>query len=206
VFVEIHRLAAGHPQRMNANTTFEGGGLLVTATAPTGIGGEIGERYRRVEVASETIDALVREHERHVSDFSREAGLRVKAATLSDMATETAIMAKPFVARHRLAMLYAPAMIYLMPLWAAIGTVRRAHRLPWLPPAMLCGIALLFAIVRLVVLPEYRRIRWLGFAALMALLLGFPLVLPRFLPRHRSDHRAADNPGEVTPAPATNHL
>jgi hypothetical protein len=205
VFVEIHRLAAGHPQRMNANTTFEGGGLLVTATAPTGMGGEIGERYRRVEVGSETVDALVREHERHVNDFSREAGLRVKAATLSEMATESANISKPFIARHRLAGLYAPAIMYLMPLWAVITTIRRVHRLPWLPPALLCGMALLFAVVRLVVLPEYRRVRWLGFAVLMALLLGFPMVLPRVLPRHRSDRRGADTPGEVTPAPATNH-
>lgn len=202
VFVEIHRLASGHPQRMSANTTFEGGGLLVTSTAPTGMGGEIGDRYRRVEIGDETVAELVREHEGHVSEFSREAGLRVKAATLSDMATEGLIIAKPFVSRHRLAGLYAMAMMYLMPLWAVIGTIGRSRRLPSLAPAMLCGMALLFALVRLVALPEYRRVRWLGMAGLMALLVGFPLILPRVLPRHRSDHRLADRPGQVA-SPST---
>lgn len=200
VFVEFHRLAAGHPQRMSANSTFEGGGLLVTSTAPAGMGGEVGERYRRVEVGSESVGDLVREHERQVGDFSREAGLRAKAATLYDMATETAILSKPFVARHRLVGLYAIALMYLMPLWAVLGSISRLHRLPRLAPVMLCGMALLFAVVRLTVLPEYRRVRWLAFAGLMALVLGIPLLLPKVIPRHRSDHRVADHPGEVMPA------
>jgi hypothetical protein len=202
VFVEFHRLAAGHPQRMSANTTFEGGGLLVTSTAPSGMGGEIGERYRRVEVGSESVAELVREHERQVSDFSREAGLRVKAATLSDMATENNALSQPFVSRNRVAGLYAIASIYLMPLWAVFGS---SHRLPRLAPLMLLGMAALYAVFRVIVLPEYRRIRWVGFAALMALTLGVPLLLPKLMPRARSGH-PANHPGAVTPAAGADRL
>jgi hypothetical protein len=196
VFVEIHRLASGHPQRMTANTTFEGGGLLVTATAPLGMGGEIGERYRRVEVGNESVAELVREHERHVSDFSREAGLRVKAATLSDIATEESVMSKPFLARHRLAGLYVIPLIYLMPLFSMVRVIGRTHRNAWLPPLMLCGMAVLFAVIRLTVLPEFRRVRWLAFAALIALALGSPMLLAR-LPRHRLNRDAGNHPNDV---------
>jgi hypothetical protein len=202
VLLEIYRLAAGHPMRMCANTIFEGGGLLATSTAPTGVGSEIGERYRRVEVSGDSVDEFLREHERHVSEFSREVGLRVKAATLAEVAAETRILSRPFVTRARLAGPYAFAMIYLMPAWGVLSTAGHAHRVRWLPPAMLCGAALLFAIIRVTVLPEYRRFRWLAFAGLMAIVLGIPLVLPRMLPRHRSDHRAADHSAETTP-PAT---
>jgi hypothetical protein len=196
VFVEIHRLASGHPQRMTANTTFEGGGLLVTATAPLGMGGEIGERYRRVEVGNESVAELVREHERHVSDFSREAGLRVKAATVSDIATEESVMAKPFLARHRLAWLYAIPLIYFMPLFSMVGVIGPTHRNAWPPPLMLCGMAVLFAVIRLTVLPEFRRVRWIAFAALMALALGSPMLLAR-LPRHRLKRDAGNHPNDV---------
>jgi hypothetical protein len=184
VFVEMHRLANGFPQRMGANTTFEGGGLLVTTTAPSGMGGEVGERYRRVEVGSQSVADLVREHEGNVSEFSREAGLRVKAGTLSEMAAENIVITLPFVGRHRLAGLYAIAAMYLIPLWGLIRSIFRPHRVSWLPPLMLCCIAGLFAVVRLTALPEYRRIRWFALAGLIALLLGGPLLLPRVMPRH----------------------
>jgi hypothetical protein len=199
VFVEIHRLASGHPQRMSANTTFEGGGLLLTSTSPSGMGGEVGERYRRIEVGSQSVAELVREHEGNVSEFSREAGLRVKAATLSQMAAENIVITMPFVGRHRLAGRYTLAAMYLLPLWGVIHTILRPHGLPWLPPLILCLIAAVFAILRLTVLPEYRRVRWLAFAGLVALLLGGPLLLPRVMPRHRSDHRSAGGPAEVAP-------
>ncbi len=205
VFVELHRLSGGHPQRMSANTTFEGGGLLATSTAPTGMGGEIGERYRRVEIGDETVAALVREHERHVGDFSREVGLRVKPGTLAEMAAETRILSKPFVSRNRFIGLYAIAAIYVMPLWTVIGMMGRARKLLWLPPACLCGAAALFALLRLAVLPEFRRVRWLGFVGLMALALGLPLLSSRLAPRHRLDHRAGVPPSAVTPAATTDH-
>ena len=206
VFVEFHRLAAGHPHRMSANSTFEGGGLLVTSTAPAGAGGEIGDRYRRVEVGSESVAELVSEHQRQLDEFSREAGLRVKAATLSDMAAETAILSKPFVGRHRLVSLYAIAFMYLMPLVGLVSSMHRLHRIPRLAPALLCGMAVLFAFIRLTVLPEYRRVRWIGFAGVMALAFGIPLLLPKLMPRHRPDHRLADSPAAVAPASSAARL
>jgi hypothetical protein len=52
----------------------------------------------------------------------------------------------------------------------------------------------------LTVLPEFRRIRWLAFAALMALALGSPMLLAR-LPRHRLNRDAGNHPnGVVVPA------
>ena len=93
---------------MSADTTFEGGGLLATSTAPTGMGGEIGERYRRVEIGDETVAALVSEHERHVSEFSRDAGLGSRRA-LAEMAVESRLISKPFVSRNRFIGLHAMA-------------------------------------------------------------------------------------------------
>jgi hypothetical protein len=205
VYVEIHRLGGGHPQRMSANTTFEGGGLLATSTAPTGMGGEVGERYRRVELGVETVAELVREHERHVSDFSRDVGLRVKPGTLAEMAVETRMISKPFVSRNRFIGLYAIAAIYVMPLWTVIGMMGRARKLLWLPPACLCGAAALFALLRLAVLPEFRRVRWLAYVGLMALALGVPFLTSRAMPRHRLDHRAGVPSSGVTPTATTDH-
>jgi hypothetical protein len=204
VYVEIHRLASGHPQRMSANTTFEGGGLLATSTAPTGMGGEIGERHRRVEIGDETVAELVSEHERHVSEFSRDAGLRVKAGTLAEMAVETRILSKPFVSRNRFIGLYAIAAIYVMPLWAVIGMMGRARNL-WLAPLFLCGAAALFALLRLAVLPEFRRFRWVAFVGVIALSLGVPFLSARLITHHRVDHRAAAHPSDLTPAATSNH-
>lgn len=205
VYVEIYRLAAGHPQRMCANTIFEGGGLLVTSTAPTGMGGEIGERYRRVEIGDEGVAELVREHESHVAEFSRDVGLRVKAGTVAEVGAETRILSRPFVSRNRFVGLYVVAAIYVMPLWTAVGMMGRSHRLPWLPPASLCVAAFLFALIRLTVLPEFRRIRWAAIGGLMALGLLLPLLLARVTPRHRMDHRTSIPPSDVTPTTTTNH-
>jgi hypothetical protein len=197
VYVEIHRLASGHPQRMSANTIFEGGGLLATSTTATGMGGEIGERYRRVEIGGENVAELVREHWRHVADFSHDAGLRVKAGTLAELAAELRVLTEPFVSHNRFVGLYAIASIYVMPVWVVISKMGRAHKLPWLPPACLCGLAALFALVRLTVLPEFRRVRWLAFVGLMALSLGVPLLSTRLMPRHRSGHRTGGQPSDV---------
>jgi hypothetical protein len=177
VYVAINRLSPGHPQRMSADTTFEGGGLLTTSTTPTGMGGEIGERHRRVEVGSESAGELVREHERQVKDFSRDADLRVKPATLADMAAETLVMSRPFVARGRVAPLYFIAMIYLVPFWSVIYALGRSHHVSWVPAASLCVAAGLFALVRLVALPEYRGFRWLGFVGLVAFGFLFPVLM-----------------------------
>jgi hypothetical protein len=184
VYVSIHRLAGGHPQRIGASTVFEGGGLLSTSTTPTGLGGEVGERYRRVEIGAEGADELLRQHARHVDDFSRDAGLRAKPATLAEVGAEMGILSKPYIGRGRLAGLYAIAVIYLMPFMAVMGMVGRVHRAPALLPAFLCVAALFFAVLRLTVLPEFRRIRWLGFAIIFGLSLGVPFMT-RLMPRHR---------------------
>jgi hypothetical protein len=205
VYVEIYRLASGFPQRMCASTIFEGGGLLATSTAPLGMGGEIGEHYRRVEVGAETVAELVREHELHVADFSREVGLRDKAGTLAEVAAETRVLSKPFVSRNRFIGLYAIAAIYVMPVWTVIGTMGRARRALWLPPAAFCGFAALFALLRLVALPEFRRVRWLAFTGLMALALGVPLLSARLRPRHRLDHRVGAQTSDVTATTPSAH-
>ena len=202
MYVEIHRLSGGHPQQMGANTIFEGGGLLNTSTAPTGMGGEIGERYRRVEIGDVNVSELVREHQRHVAEFSRDVGLRVKAGTLTEVAAETSILSKPFVARSRFVGLYVTAAILVMPAWGVIGSLGRPHSVPGLLPAMLCGLVILFALFRLLVLPEFRRVRWLGLAGLLALGMAIPLWSARMIGRHRLDHRNGVRAGNVT-APAT---
>jgi hypothetical protein len=185
VYVEIYRLAAGHPQRMSANTLFEGGGMLTTSTAATGMSGEIGERHRRVEIGDEGVDQLVRQHERHVADFSREAGLRATAGTLAQVGAESRTMTQPFVSRGRFAGLYAIAAIYAMPLYSGIRMLGRVNRVPWLPPAALCVAAILFALFRLMALPEYKRIRWVALVGLIALGVGLPMLAIRMPLRHR---------------------
>jgi hypothetical protein len=189
VHVALHRLAAGHPLRISAHTTFEGGGLLVTSTTATGLGGEIGERYRRVEVGNEGPAEVVHQHERHVDEFCRVTGLRARPATLAEIAPESIAIDKPFTARHRLASTYAIAFVYLMPVWSLL-TATRAHRASLVVPIGLCMAALLFATLRIIALPEFRRFRWVGFIALM--LLGFAVPLTtRLMPRHHSAQPAA---------------
>jgi hypothetical protein len=165
VFVELERLAAGHPQTLCANTIFDGGGLLATSTAPSGMGGEVGDRYRRVEVEDRGVAALLHEHERHVADFSRDAGLHARAGTLAEMAAETHVLAQPFVTRNRFVGLYLFATIYLLPLHQLIQMSDRPPRLPLLIPGLFCGAAALFALIRLLVLPEFKRFRWVAIAA-----------------------------------------
>jgi hypothetical protein len=151
--------------------------LLSTSTTPSGTGGEIGDRYRRVEIEDRGVAALIREHERQVGDFGRDAGLRPKAGTLAEVAEECRILAQPFVIRTRFTSLYFIAAFYVLPLYTLIGMIGRPNRPPVLVPAFICGAAVLFAVIRLVSLPELRRFRWLGIAALMAAGVLFPLLL-----------------------------
>jgi hypothetical protein len=191
IFVDIYRFGGGHPWQMSAKTVFEGGGLLATSTASAGLGGEIGERYRRVETEDRGPVALVREHERHLAEFSREAGLRAKAGSLAEIAAETRVLSEPYVTRMRFAGLYMVASIYVMPVFGMVGVVTRTHRPLWLLPALLCGSAVFFAGCRLTVLPEFRRFRWLR----VAVLIGTSMLLPaalRFGPRR---HGPDQTPG-----------
>jgi hypothetical protein len=197
VYVEIHRLAAGHPQRMSANTVFDGGGLLATSTAPTGMGGEIGERYRRVEIGAEGVDELVRAHQLHVADFSRDAGLRAKAGTLAEVAAETCAITAPFISRGRFAGLYAVAALYVMPVFSVLRMIGRTHRVSWLAPAGLCVAASLFALFRLMALPEFRRTRWVAVVGVVAVSVGL-LALVEVAARHRPNHRPTAA-GHLTP-------
>jgi hypothetical protein len=196
IFVELHRLGGGHPLQMSAKTVFEGGGLLATSTAAAGLGGEIGERYRRIEVEDRGPVALVREHERHVAEFSREAGLRAKAGTLAELATETRILAEPFVSRTRFMGLFMVASIYVLPVFGMVGVITRTHRPPGLLPALLCGSAVFFAACRLTVLPEFRRFRWVG----VAMLIGTSMLLPLAL-RHAPRRPGLAQPASSAPGP-----
>lgn len=177
VYVGISRLG-DHPQRLSAETIFEGGGVLVTSTAPSGLDDQFAERYRRIEVSYAGPDEFIAEHGQNVSNFSREVGLRAKAATLAEVAAELAILTKPYVVRQRLAKLYLPAAVFLLPLWSLLPMLGRPHVPPWLPPAGLCVSAALFALIRLTALPEFRRVyRWSAMAGLMIFALLLPMLL-----------------------------
>jgi hypothetical protein len=179
VFVSLYRLAAGHPQNMSANTAFEGGGLLSTTTTPAGLGGEVGERYRRVEVEDRGMAALLDEHARQVVDFSRDAGLRAKGATLVEMSAESQVMTLPFITRNRLASAYLVAAVILLPLVSFISMIGRPHQHPVVVPAFFCGLAAVHALFRLLFLPEFRRFRWGAIAVLVAAGLLLPKLLSR---------------------------
>lgn len=165
VFVALERLAAGHPQTMSASTVFEGGGLLSTSTTPIGTGGGVGARYRRVGIEDRGIAVLLREHGHQVADFSHDTGLRAKAGTLAEMVAESHVLAQPFVARNRFVGLYLFALVYFLPLYQLPGMLDRPHLLPLLMPSLFCGAATLFALIRLLVLPELKRFRWVAIAA-----------------------------------------
>ena len=92
----------------------------------------------------------------------------------------------------------------MLPLWTVIAMMGRARKLvPWLPLVFLCGAAALFALLRLAVLPEFRRVRWLAFVGLMALTLGVPLWSARCCGGTGWTRRSVQ-PSDVTPTATSN--
>ncbi len=177
LYVGISRIG-DRPQRLNAATIFEGSGMLMTSTTPANFAADLGERYRRVEIGQQGPDELITEHDRNVGDFSREVGLHAHAATLAQIAAELAVITKPYIVRRRLAKLYVPAMVFLLPLQSLVPMIHRGRVPPWLPPTSLCLLATLFALARVLVLPEFRRVpRRLALAGM----LGYGLLLPQLL-------------------------
>ena len=189
--VAFYRVA-NHPLRFSATTLFEGGGALSTAyTAmkqnPTPKG-----NYRYIELLKTEPSQLVEEHAANVADFTERRGLTVKRATLREFCEETIELGKRVLPKtFAIAMYVTVASLYLMP--AAMILLPSRNRLdfePWRHPAfVLCGAALLFAVMRFSMLPS--RIPTIVRMLPLFLLMALPMVFVGRFARTRDDRARA---------------
>jgi hypothetical protein len=189
--VAFYRVA-NHPLRFSATTLFEGGGALSTVyTAmkqnPTPKG-----NYRYIELLKTDPAQLVEEHAANVADFAERRGLTVKRATPREFCEENIEIGKRALPKSfAIGMYVAVASLYLMPAAMALLPSRsRFNFEPWFHPAfILCGAALLFAVMRFSVLPSRvpTVVRMLPFFLLMTL----PMVFVGRFARTRDDRARA---------------
>jgi hypothetical protein len=148
---------ANHPLRFSATTLFEGGGALATVYTAMKQNARPKGNYRYVELLKTEPAQLVEDHAANVADFAERRDLKIKRATLREYCEENIEIEKRVLPiSFGIGMYLIVASMYVMP---AVMVLRPSSRVfnfdPWFHPAfVLCGAALLFALMRFAMLPS----------------------------------------------------
>ncbi|HXU04098.1 MAG TPA: hypothetical protein VN903_24220 [Polyangia bacterium] len=155
-FVGFHRVGGGNPLRTTAHSTFEEGGLIMTASrgTPTPTNAEAGGNYKYEAVGDAQADELLAMHARRTEEFARARRLTVKAATMRDIAAEDEKHTRLMMPKMKLGQLGSVVIsLFLMPA-AMTAAMMASERLEPAAPLIFCGCAALYALVRWSILPS----------------------------------------------------